>query len=58
MENDRFIAVCGFWPAEEVEELADGRTGCGEVARGGCWFACNLSVTRSTVVTVAVWSRL
>jgi hypothetical protein len=28
-----------FWPVEELEELADVPTGCGEVARGGCAFA-------------------
>jgi hypothetical protein len=27
--------VLGFWPLEELEELADGPTGCGEVAGGG-----------------------
>jgi hypothetical protein len=32
-------------------ELADGSTGCVEVARGGCLFAWNFSVTRSTVPT-------
>jgi hypothetical protein len=53
MENVRYIAVYGFWPMVGLAELADGPTGCGEVARGGCWFAWNLSVTRSTVVTVA-----
>jgi hypothetical protein len=31
-------------------ELADGPTGCGEVARGWCLFALNLSVTRSSVL--------
>ena len=35
----------GFWP---VEKLADGPTGCGEVARGGCLFDGNFRVTRST----------
>lgn len=39
-----------FWPVEESAVLADGPTGCGEVARGGC---CNFSVTRSTVLTAA-----
>ena len=37
-----YSAVHGFWPAEELAELADGPTGCGEVARGGCLFAWNL----------------
>ena len=43
----------GFWPVEELAELADGPTGRGEVARGGCSFAWNSSVTRSTVLTGA-----
>jgi hypothetical protein len=33
--------------------LADGPTGCGEMARGGCLFAWNFSVTRSAVPTEA-----
>jgi len=41
----------GFWPLEEIAELADGPTGCTEVARGGCLFAWNFSVSRSTVLT-------
>ena len=41
--------MLGFWPVEEFEQLADVPTGCGEVAMGGCLFACNVSVTRSTV---------
>jgi hypothetical protein len=45
--------VHGFWPVEELAELADGPTGCGEVARGGCSFAWNFSVKRSLVLTVA-----
>jgi hypothetical protein len=36
------------WP---VEELADGRTDCGEVARGGCLVAGDFSVKTSTVLT-------
>ena len=39
----------GFW---SVDELADGLTDCGEVARGGCLFASNISVKTSTVPTV------
>jgi len=42
----------GFWPVE-LEELADGPTGRGEVARSGCSFSWNVSVTRSTVLTGA-----
>jgi hypothetical protein len=43
----------GFWPAEELAELADGPIGSAEVARGGCLFAWNFSVSRSTVITEA-----
>ena len=46
-------AIHGFWPMDELAELADGPTGSGETARGGCLFAWNISVTRSTVRTVA-----
>ena len=42
-------AVHGFWPADEFVDLADGPTGCGEVARGGCLCALNFSVTRCCV---------
>jgi len=31
--------VHGFWSVEELAELADGPTGCGEMARGGRSFA-------------------
>jgi hypothetical protein len=41
-----YSAVHGFWLVEELAELADGPTGCGEVARGGCLFASNVSVSR------------
>ena len=34
-------------------ELAGGSTGCGAVARGGCLFAWNFSVTRLTVLMEA-----
>ena len=36
MANIRYTAVYGFWPAEELAQLADGPTGFGEVATGGC----------------------
>jgi len=36
---------------EEITELADGLTGCDQLARGGCLFACDFSVTRSAVLT-------
>ena len=39
-----------FWLVEDLVELADGPTKCGEVARGGCSFACNCCVTRSTLL--------
>lgn len=31
-----YSAVCGFWPVEDLAEMADGPTACGKVARGGC----------------------
>ena len=34
-----------FRPVEESAELVDGHCGCGEVARGGCLFAWNFSLT-------------
>jgi hypothetical protein len=40
--------VNGFW---SVEDLADGLTDCGEVARGGCLVAGNFGVKISTVLT-------
>jgi len=43
----RYSAVHGFW---WVEELADGLTDCGEVARGGCFVAGYFSVKTSTVL--------
>lgn len=38
-----------FWPVEELVELADRPTGCGEVVRVGCLCAWKFSVARSTV---------
>jgi hypothetical protein len=35
---------------EDLAEMADGATECGEVARGGCLFDRNFSATRSTVL--------
>jgi len=46
-----YSTVIGFWPVEEVAQLADGPTGCGQMARGGCLFACNFSATRTSVLT-------
>jgi hypothetical protein len=34
---------------EEVAELAEGSSECGELLRGGCLFAWKFSVTRSAV---------
>ena len=42
-----YSAEHGFWPVER----ADGRTGCGEVTRGGYLFAWKFIVTSSTVHT-------
>jgi len=42
-----------FWPVVDSAELADGPTGCGEMARGRRLFACNFSVTKSSVWTEA-----
>jgi hypothetical protein len=49
--------VHGFQPVEELAELADGPSGCGEMVRGGCVFACNFSLTRSTVLKQAERTR-
>jgi hypothetical protein len=38
---------------EDLPELAEGPIGCSEVARGGCLFAWNLNLTRSTIRTEA-----
>jgi hypothetical protein len=43
-------AVRGFWPVEELVELADEPTGCGEVVWGGHLLAWNFSVTRLAVL--------
>ena len=37
-----YSAVHGFWPVE-LAKLADGPTGCDEVATGWCLFAWNFS---------------
>jgi hypothetical protein len=34
--NNVYSTGHGFWPAEDLVELAVGPAGCGEVARGGC----------------------
>lgn len=43
-------AMHGFWPVEELVELVDEPTGCGEVAWGGCLFAWDFGVTRLAVL--------
>ena len=47
----------GFWQVEELPELADGLTACGKVAKGGCLFGWNFSVTRPTVLTMERGAR-
>jgi len=50
VERDKcYTAVLRFWSVQNLAELADEPTGCGEVARGGCLFAWNWSVTRTAV---------
>jgi hypothetical protein len=39
-----YSTLLRFWPVEDLTELADGPTGGGEVARGGCLFGWNFSV--------------
>ena len=46
-----YSAMLGLFLVEEVVELAEGSTECGELVRGGCLFAWNFSVTRSAVCT-------
>ena len=43
----------GFWLVEVLAKLANGPTGCGEVARGGCTFAWNFSVIRTAILAEA-----
>jgi hypothetical protein len=51
--RNSYCTLLRFWPAGDLALLADGPTGCGEGARGGCLFVWNVSVTRSTVLTEA-----
>ena len=53
MAEQRYSAVHGFWPVEELAKLADEPTGRCEVAKSGCLFAWNFSVTRSPVLAGA-----
>jgi hypothetical protein len=43
-------AVRGFWPVEELVELVDEQTGCGDVMWGGRLLAWNFGVTRLAVL--------
>lgn len=36
---------------EDLADLVDGRTACGEVVRDGCLFAWNFSLTVSPILT-------
>jgi len=45
----RYSALHGPRPVEDFEDLADGPSRRGEVARGGCLFVWNFNVTRSAV---------
>lgn len=40
-QNDMYAysVMHGFWLVEELAELADGPTGCGEMIKGRCLFA-------------------
>jgi len=42
-----------FSPVEDLALLGNGPNGCGEMARGGCSYAWNFSVTRSPLLTEA-----
>jgi hypothetical protein len=46
-------AVHDFWPVEELVELVDESTGCGEVVRGGRLLVWNFDVTRLAVLMEA-----
>ena len=51
--QERYSAQYGFLLVKGLVELADGRTGCGQVAWDGCLFAWNLSVTGSAILREA-----
>jgi hypothetical protein len=36
---DLYSMFLRFWSVEDIMEMADGPTGCGDVARGACLFA-------------------
>jgi hypothetical protein len=46
----RYSALHGFWPVEDLAELANGP---GAVARGGCLFDWNFSVIKSAIFSEA-----
>ena len=46
-------AVHDLWPVEELVELVDEPTECGEVMWGGHLCACNFSVTRLGILMEA-----
>jgi len=48
--NFRYSILLRFWLAKELPGLADGPSGCGEMATGGCSFAWNFCVTQSPVL--------
>ena len=48
-----YSTLLRFWPVKDFAELANWPTGSREVARGGCLFAWNFSVTRATVLMEA-----
>ena len=43
----------GFWPLEDLALFGNGPSECSEMARGGCSYAWNFSVTQSPVLTKA-----
>jgi hypothetical protein len=45
--------VHGFWPVEDLAELADGPTTCGDVVRSRCFSTWNFSLRGSTVLMEA-----
>jgi hypothetical protein len=48
-----YSALHGFWRVEDLAELANGPSWCDAVARGGCLFDWNFSVTNSAIFSEA-----
>ena len=48
--NFGYSILLHFWLVKELPGLADGPNGCRELVMGGCSFAWNFCVTRSTVL--------